>query len=86
MSYFFYFEEQQNEIIVGILVFLSICLVVILQLSLQSAKQKIIYEQSYIKQSVVEFEQNKQQLTKYHIQKLQQNPKFKEWQSYSQNI
>ncbi|CAD8151755.1 unnamed protein product [Paramecium octaurelia] len=87
MSLFFFFEDQQNEIIVETLIFISIFLVLTLQLIKfkQCAKQqqKSIYEQSYIKQSPSEFEQNKQQLTKYHIEKLQENPKFKEWQESS---
>ncbi|CAD8173271.1 unnamed protein product [Paramecium octaurelia] len=84
MPYFFVLEDQQNEIIVGTFVFISICLLIMLWFQKQSAKQKLIYEQSYIKQSLLEFEQNKQELTKYHIEKLCENPKFKEWQS--QNI
>ncbi|CAK86248.1 unnamed protein product (macronuclear) [Paramecium tetraurelia] len=86
MSYFFLLEDKQNEIIVGTLVFISICLFILLWFSKQSAKQRSIYEESYIKQSLLEFESNKQQLTKYHIEKLCENPKFKEWQSQPQNI
>ncbi|CAD8060999.1 unnamed protein product [Paramecium primaurelia] len=85
MSLFFVFEDQQNEIIIETLVFITICLVLILQLTKfrQCTKQKTIYEQCYIKQSLQEFEQNKQQLTKYHMEKLHEDPKFKEWQQSS---
>ncbi|CAK73125.1 unnamed protein product (macronuclear) [Paramecium tetraurelia] len=85
MSLFFFFEDQQNEIIVETLIFISIFLVLTFQLIKfkQCTQQKSIYEQSYIKQSPSEFEQNKQQLTKYHMEKLQENPKFREWQESS---
>ncbi|CAD8087216.1 unnamed protein product [Paramecium sonneborni] len=86
MSLILNFEECQNEIIVGTLAFFSIFLILVLQLKKQCAEQKTLYEKSYIKQSPKEFESNKQYLTKYHIQKLKENPKFKEWQSQSKNI
>ncbi|CAD8081173.1 unnamed protein product [Paramecium sonneborni] len=86
MQLFLDFEDQQNELIIGTLAVLSIFLILFLYFKRQVVEQKTLYEKSYIKQTAQEFEQNKQQLTQYHIQKLQEDPKFKEWKSQSKNI